>query len=138
LLLHLNTLLALGIRIHFPKHADLARSRVFEKLGGAIVNGIYADGYRSTTSLGNSQTASIQTSTLEEWLSPEVRICVRKTYIDPRSSSEPHEIDRIVLSRSNPDPRLFQLPDGYQVVDTDAQTFTPRHRTLPNSIAKAY
>ena len=99
-------------------------SSYIEPLGDAIINGIVAQGYRQTTLLPNSG-AEPQRLTTEEWLSPELKLCVRKITIDPRSSSGsgPHQIDRIPAGRS-PDPKLFMLPQGYEVLEQD---FTTNH-----------
>ena len=101
-------------------------SSYIEPLGDAIVNGVVAQGYRQTMLLPNSG-AEPQRLTLEEWLSPELKICVRKIMVDPRSSSGPHQIDLVPTGHS-PNPELFKLPQGYEVVEMDFRA-SPRPRS---------
>lgn len=87
------------------------------RLGGMIVNGVYADGYRETTLVSRQGAGTLDTYTLEEWLSPEFKICVRRIDIDPRRSKDRHITDTTIVSGRNPDPELFKLPQGYEVVE---------------------
>lgn len=94
-----------------------------ETLGGQTVNGLYAEGYRQTTLLRDASTGTDKTATTEEWLSPDLKIVVRKILTDQRFSSENHpegavhRIDLTNVNRSDPDPELFNLPKGYEVVE---------------------
>lgn len=99
-----------------------ARNHI-ETLGGQTVNGLYAEGYRQTTLLRDASTGTDKTATTEEWLSPDLKIVVRKILTDQRFSSESHpegavhRIDLTNVNRSDPDPELFKLPEGYEVVE---------------------
>ncbi len=94
-----------------------------ETLGAQTVNGLYAEGYRETTLLRDARTGTDMTATTEEWLSPDLKIVVRKILTNPRLSSENlpqgavHRIDLTNVGRSDPDPELFKLPKGYEVVE---------------------
>jgi hypothetical protein len=93
-----------------------------ESLGAQTVNGVYAEGYRETVLLRDPSTGTDATATTEQWLSPDLKIVVRKIYSDSRSSNENHpqgavnRIDLTDIGRSDPDPELFKLPKGYEAV----------------------
>ena len=99
-----------------------ARNHI-ETLGGQTVNGLYAEGYRQTTLLRDASTGTDRTATTEEWLSPDLKIVVRKILTDQRFASEihpeggVHRIDLTNVNRSDLDPELFKLPEGYEVVE---------------------
>lgn len=98
------------------------RNRI-ETLGGQTINGLYAEGYRETTLLRDASTGADRTATIEEWLSPDLKIVVRKILTDQRFSSETHpegavhRTDVTDVNRTDPDPELFKLPEGYEVVE---------------------
>jgi hypothetical protein len=104
------------------KVSPFARNHV-ETLGAQTVNGLYAEGYRATTLLRDPRTGTDMTATTEEWLSPDLKIVVRKIFTDPRSSNEnlPQvAVNRIEVTnvvRLDPDPELFKLPKEYEVVE---------------------
>ena len=84
-----------------------------EKLPGKTINGIYAEGTRLTItypagSLGNDRPI---VSVHENWTSPDLQIVVLSTDDDPRSGTRTAEITN--LDRSEPDPAIFQVPEGY-------------------------
>jgi hypothetical protein len=94
-----------------------------EALGAQTVNGLYAEGFRQTVLLRDASTGTDKTATTEEWLSPDLKIVVRKILTDQRFASENFpqgSVQRIELAninRSDPDPELFKLPEGYEVVE---------------------
>lgn len=107
-----------------------------ETLGAQTVNGLYAVGYRETTLLRDPSTGTDMTATTEEWLSPDLKIVVRKILTDPRFFNENppqgavHRIDLTGVGRSDPDPELFKLPKGYEVVElTSPQRVRPASAT---------
>jgi hypothetical protein len=95
-----------------------------ESLGAQTVNGLYAEGYRVTTPVRDPRTGTDMTATTEEWLSPDLKMVVRKIETDPRSSNENlpqgvvHRTELTDVGRSDPDPELFKLPKGYEVVES--------------------
>jgi hypothetical protein len=86
-----------------------------ETLGAQTVNGLYAEGYRATELLRDSNTGTDVTATTEEWLSPDLKIVVRKIETDQRFGTFSTELTNV--SRSDPDPELFKLPKEYEIVE---------------------
>jgi hypothetical protein len=88
-----------------------------EDLGGNSLFGFETAGYRETTTLnpgvyGNDQP---MVTTREFWYSPQLGIDLISTLDSPRSGKQTFTVT--VISASEPDPKLFDLPEGYQVVD---------------------
>ena len=89
-----------------------------ESLGSDVINGLDVVGTRETTSinagvLGNNQPLI---STREFWYSPDLQVNLSVTRKDPREGTQViHVVD---LSRSEPDPAMFQVPAGFVVVDS--------------------
>jgi hypothetical protein len=64
---------------------------------------------------------------LETWNSPDLPFPVFRKINDPRTGEE--KMAYFNIRRGEPDPRLFQIPEGYQIVDETgpfAITFTLR------------
>ena len=88
-----------------------------EILAPQDINGVYADGTRTTRTIrleGESSGRVIEV-TNELWLSRDLRIIVRHIHDDPRSGRTVTDLTDVV--RGDPDPSLFQAPEGYQVID---------------------
>jgi hypothetical protein len=51
----------------------------------------------------------------ETWTAPDLKIIVYTTDDDPRTGSRTTEL--INLDRAEPDPALFQVPEGYTIKD---------------------
>lgn len=90
---------------------------VREDLGMKTVNGVEAKGTRTTQTypagaVGNDQPFTV---THETWISPELRIAVLQIDDDPRTGLRTMELTGI--ERGEPDPALFQPPEGYTVKD---------------------
>jgi hypothetical protein len=88
-----------------------------EKLGTQTINGVVAEGKRMTRVIpagrqGNDQPITI---TLETWWSPELKLMIRQIQDDPRSGLHTTELSDI--QQGEPDPALFQVPEGYTVKD---------------------
>lgn len=86
-----------------------------EKLGTRTINGIEAEGARRTRiipvgSEGNDRPIAV---TSETWISPELKILVMSIDDDPRTWTTTMELTDFV--RGEPDPALFQVPEGYAV-----------------------
>jgi hypothetical protein len=81
------------------------------------INGVYAEGARTsrTFRLEGETGNRVITVTNELWISPDLRIIVRHLHDDPRSGRETTDVTDVV--RGDPDPGLFQPPQGYEVVD---------------------
>jgi hypothetical protein len=85
-----------------------------EKLGQETIDGVYAEGERVTTVIragtrGNARDITVVT---ERWRSPDLGIEVLSKTTDPRGDTTT-EIKN--LSRTEPDPALFQVPPDYKL-----------------------
>ncbi|MGA3046728.1 MAG: hypothetical protein ABSD67_08905 [Terracidiphilus sp.] len=87
----------------------------FEELGMKTINGVEAKGTRTTRVIPVGREGNDQPLTVihESWVSPELRIVVMSSSDDPRSGTSTMELTDI--ERSEPDPVLFQVPEGYTV-----------------------
>jgi hypothetical protein len=84
-----------------------------ESLGSQVVNGVMADGMRTSYTIpagdfGNDRPI---TTVTESWYSPELRLTVMYKRTDPREGDVTTQYTGI--KRSEPDPSLFQMPAGY-------------------------
>jgi hypothetical protein len=88
-----------------------------ETLGTQIMEGVNAQGERRTSTIetgaiGNDRPIQIVT---ERWYSPDLQVEVMTRHNDPRMGEE---ITRLAnINRAEPDPSLFQVPAGYQLVE---------------------
>jgi hypothetical protein len=84
-----------------------------ESLGSQVVNGVMADGMRTsyTVPAGDFGNDRPITSTTESWYSPELHLTVMYKRTDPREGDVTTQYTGI--KRGEPDPSLFQLPAGY-------------------------
>ena len=88
-----------------------------EDLGPAALDGVEVHGYRRTTTLGGESTGTGKPMAVidEYWYSEELRINLLSKHIDPRSGDLTITVTN--LNRTEPDPNLFEIPQGYKVVD---------------------
>jgi hypothetical protein len=89
---------------------------VFEDLGTMTIQGVEARGQRYTTTtpvgeIGNDQPL---VSTQENWNAVGLGITVRQVSDDPQQGKRTTEL--VKLDRGEPDPALFQPPEGYEIV----------------------
>jgi hypothetical protein len=88
-----------------------------ESLGTQIMEGVNAQGERRTSTIetgaiGNDRPIQIVS---ERWYSPDLQVEVMTRHNDPRMGEE---ITRLAnINRAEPDPSLFQVPAGYQLVE---------------------
>jgi len=92
-----------------------------ESLGSKTIEGVLAEGHRTTTTwpvgvFGNDRPV---TTVNEEWMSRELGINVLSTTSDPRSGEATTRLTNI--SRAEPDSSLFEPPAGYEIVDPAGQ-----------------
>lgn len=86
-----------------------------ESLGSDVIDGLNVTGTRETISInagvvGNNQAL---VTTREFWYSPDLQVNLSVTRKDPREGTQViHVVD---LSRSEPDPAMFQIPSGFVV-----------------------
>jgi hypothetical protein len=88
-----------------------------EDLGKTSVNGVDVVGTRETRTLdpgaiGNDRAIAI---VKEIWYAPQLGINVSVKRVDPRHGTQIINVTEI--NQGEPDPKLFQIPEGYTVVD---------------------
>lgn len=93
------------------------RSLARESIGQDVIDGISVVGTRETVTInagvvGNSQALSI---VREFWYSPELQVNLEITRKDPREGTQLVRVHEV--TRSDPDPNLFKVPEGYTVHD---------------------
>jgi len=94
-----------------------------ENLGTASIQGVEARGTRTTMTIpaGEVGNEAPLVRTSEVWSALTVGLkglLVREIVDDPRSGKWNHELTSI--NQSDPDPSVFQPPDGYEIVKVDA------------------
>jgi hypothetical protein len=99
---------------------------VWLDIGKQLVSGVEAIGERVTEhhkpgSFGNDRMMTIER---EFWYSPKLGFNLLSKRSDPRIGSQTFTVTNLILS--DPDPQLFDLPEGYTVVD-DRKTFPPEN-----------
>ncbi|NOT27222.1 MAG: hypothetical protein HOP16_14085 [Acidobacteria bacterium] len=90
---------------------------VSESLGTQMIEGVLAEGTRSTTTIpagqiGNERPIEIVS---ERWFSPELKALVLSKQNDPRFGETVYRLSNIVLG--NPEPSLFEVPSDFQVIE---------------------
>ena len=96
-----------------------------EDLGKSNISGVEVVGTRETRTImagviGNDRPISI---TKEFWYSPQLGLNMSVKRIDPRHGTQTFSVTDVSLSE--PDPKVFQVPAGYKVVDTRPNA--PKH-----------
>jgi hypothetical protein len=84
-----------------------------ESLGADVIDGVKVVGTRETTSVDpavNGGSRSV-VSTREFWYSPDLQINLSVTRRDPKAGTQAIYVED--LSRSEPDPAMFQIPEGF-------------------------
>ena len=92
-----------------------------EDLGEQSYEGITARGTRTVTTIpagaiGNERPIEI---TYEKWFSDELQMVVYSKQSDPRTGEHTYRLTNI--NRSEPDPSLFKVPNGFKVVSGGGQ-----------------
>ena len=101
---------------------------IVEQLGTKVVEGVQADGTRTTLTIPAGQIGNDNPIQIvdEVWRSPDLQVIVRSEHSDPRMGTTVYSLQNI--SRSDPSPDLFQVPSDYTV--KDGPVF---HKELPPS-----
>lgn len=88
-----------------------------EQLGTKVVEGVQAEGTRTTLTIPSGQIGNDKPIQIvdEVWRSPELQVIVHSEHSDPRMGSTVYSLQNI--SRSDPSPTLFQVPADYTVKD---------------------
>jgi len=86
-----------------------------EKLGTKTVNGVQAEGTRTTRVIPAGRDGNDEPITVvhEHWYSRELKLTVMDFNDDPRTGVATMELSDI--EPGEPDPALFQIPEGYTV-----------------------
>jgi hypothetical protein len=84
-----------------------------ENLPAQVVNGYLCRGFRVKQLVRDPATKSNSIRTTENWTSPELGVIMRHMEIDVIAGRITSEINNV--SRGEPDPTLFQTPQGYRV-----------------------
>jgi hypothetical protein len=84
-----------------------------DSLGERVIEGIKTVGSALTFQIpagevGNEQPITVRS---EQWFSPELRVVILSTHRDPRAGDTTYRLEQI--SRSEPDPSLFTVPQEY-------------------------
>jgi hypothetical protein len=89
-----------------------------EQLGSQVVEGVSADGTRTTITIAAGQIGNDQPIQIvhEMWRSPELQVIVHSEHSDPRMGTTVYSLKNI--SRSDPSPALFQVPADYTLTDS--------------------
>jgi hypothetical protein len=87
-----------------------------EELGSRDFEGVTAEGKRTVTTIpadaiGNERPIEIS---YERWYSKELELVVYSKHSDPRFGDQTYKLTNLV--RSEPDPSLFTLPQGYRLM----------------------
>jgi hypothetical protein len=96
---------------------NLRPERKTEKLGGKTIAGVYAEGTRLTViypvgSFGNDKPII---TFHETWMSSDLKLILLSVDDDPRTGTRITEVT--TLDRGEPNPALFQVPEGYTIKD---------------------
>ena len=110
---------------HRPAMSRGTNYVTIEDLGSSNISGVEVEGTRITRvipegTVGNDRAF---TATEELWHSNELDVDVRATRSDPRMGTRTTTLSEVRLSE--PDPKYFQVPDGYRVVEQQPSSGTP-------------
>jgi hypothetical protein len=88
-----------------------------EHLGSQAIEGVMAEGTRTTVTIPAGQIGNEQpiTTVSERWYSPELQVTVMTKRSDPRSGTTTYTLKNI--NRSEPSPTMFQVPPDYRIND---------------------
>jgi hypothetical protein len=89
-----------------------------ESLGRQVIEGVPADGTRTTTviaagAIGNQQEIKVVS---EQWFSPDLQVLVMTRHSDPRSGETTYRLSNII--RAEPGAGMFDVPPDYTVKET--------------------
>lgn len=92
---------------------------VVENLGTQTIEGVSAEGTRTTVTIPAGQIGNEQpiVTTTERWYSPELQVTVMNKRTDPRTGTTTYKLTNI--NRSEPSPTMFQVPADYSIIEPD-------------------
>jgi hypothetical protein len=96
---------------------DAAAKPVAEKLGTQLIEGVEAEGTRTTLTIPAGQIGNELPITVvsERWFSPELKVLVMSRQSDPRYGETTYRLTN--LTRGEPSPDLFEVPADFKVVE---------------------
>src|SRR5262249_60429889 len=105
------------------RQSDGGDQRNEETLGSKAVEGVLADGKRTTVTIpagaiGNERAITV---VAEEWTSPELRVLVLTEHKDPRGGDSSYRL--VNITRGDPAPSLFEVPADYTIRETGIRKF---------------
>jgi hypothetical protein len=86
-----------------------------EQLGNMFIEGVQAQGTRTTTTIPAGQIGNDRPINIvdESWYSPDLQMTIMTRHSDPRTGETNFTLKNI--NRSNPPPNLFEVPSDYTV-----------------------
>jgi hypothetical protein len=99
-----------------------------ESLGQQVIEGVLADGVKTVRTIpageiGNERPIEIVD---EVWTSPDLKAVVLSKHSDPRTGEMIYRLTNI--SRTEPQPSLFQVPSDFKLIDDNESKFVYRPR----------
>jgi hypothetical protein len=128
-----STMVNKKVMVRTSKDADGAESNVSDKkqvkhedLGTQTVAGVAAQGKRDTVTIpageiGNEKPIEVVSET---WYSTDLHATVMRKHSDPRTGETVFQLTDI--KRAEPDPALFQMPDGVKVMQDHPKHAAPQ------------
>jgi hypothetical protein len=91
-----------------------------QQLGTKVVEGVQADGTRTTLTISAGQIGNDNPIQIvdEVWRSADLQVIVHSEHSDPRMGTTVYSLQNISLS--DPSPALFQVPADYTLTDSPA------------------
>lgn len=106
-----------GPEIAFMEKGGSTGKRTETSLGTQEIAGVQAQGTRATETIAAGQIGNEKPIVIsdERWYSPDLQIDVLVKHSDPRMGKVVYQLSDI--TREEPDPSLFQVPEDYTVVN---------------------
>ncbi len=116
----------------FKREGNRNDRSVTEKLGTQVIEGVAAEGSRTTTTIpageiGNERAIDIVS---ERWYSPELKTVVMSRHSDPRFGETTYRLTNI--SRDEPQHTLFEVPADYTLKEDPGPGFRVRKPSPPS------
>jgi hypothetical protein len=98
-------------------HDDDPGNLSCESLGNDVIDDVKVVGTRETLSIAPGTAGNTQPllAVREFWYSPDLQVNLSVTRKDPRTGTQVLQL--VDLSRKEPDPATFQVPDGFVIQD---------------------